>query len=125
MFYLPDTNIFIEASKGNEPAASFLLKAINKKKLVISAVVVGEFLVKANQNEQENFEKLLLQFPALPVDGEIARLGAEFRKKLITKSKRVLLLDCFLAAQAKLNNLTLVTNDKSDFPIKGIKVITP
>ena len=45
--YLPDTNIFILGFKGDEPEANFLLKAISQNKLVISVIVVGEFLAKA------------------------------------------------------------------------------
>jgi len=46
-------------------------------------------------------------------------------RELDLKTKRVHLLDCFLAAQAKINKLTLVTHNKSDFPMKDIKVISP
>lgn len=62
--------------------------------------------------------------PILEVNLEVARLAGEYRKKFL-KKKRIQLLDYFLAAQAKLNNLILVTHNKSDFPMKDIKVISP
>lgn len=122
--YLPDTNIFILGLKGHEPEASFLAKVISQKQLFISTVAMAEFLSKAEGEGQISFLKLVERFSTLSIDEEIAKVAAEYRKESI-KTKRAYLLDCFLAAQARLNGLTLVTNDKSDFPMTDIKVITP
>lgn len=124
MQYLPDTNIFIMAAKGYLPQAKFLSTAIKKKQVMISSVVAGEFLAKANTEEEKSFEGLLSQFNIIPVSLEVARVAAKYRKDSL-KNKRVHMLDCFLAAQAKLHNLTLVTHNKADFPMKDIKIITP
>lgn len=124
MKYLPDTNIFIMAAKGYLPEAKFLSGAIKKGQVMISTVVVGEFLAKADAREEKSFERLLSQFNVVSVNLEVARLAAKYRKESL-KNKRIHMLDCFLAAQAKLNNLTLVTNNKTDFPMRDIKVIAP
>lgn len=122
--YLPDTNIFILGLKGDNPQASFLAKLIAKEELVISVVVMGEFLAKADGEKEIGFLKLTERFKILIVDEQVALVAAEYRKQS-SKTKRVYLLDCFLAAQAKVNNLILVTNDKADFPMKDIRTITP
>jgi len=122
--FLPDTNIFILGFQQGTIEAEFLDEIISKGNLYISVVVVSEFLANADNSEIMNFEKLLNTFIVLPVDTEVAIQAAEYRRQSL-KKKRSEMLDCFLAAQAKLNNLTLVTNDKSDFPMKDIKVITP
>lgn len=124
MQYLPDTNIFIRAAKGYSPESEFLSKAVKKEQVVISAIVAAEFLAKANAVEQQAFEELLSKFMILGIDLGVVKMAAEYRRRSL-KLKRVHLLDCFLAAQAKLNHLTLVTGDKTDFPMKDIKVITP
>lgn len=124
MQYLPDTNIFIGAAKGYLPQSKFLNKAIQKRQIMISSIVAGEFLAKADTSEEASFEKLLSQFSVLSISIEVARIAAKYRKESL-KSKRVHLLDCFLAAQAKIQHLTLVTNNKADFPMKDIKVISP
>lgn len=124
MKYLPDTNIFIGAAKGYSPEAKFLSNVIEKGQIMISAIVVGEFLAKADVGEEKSFEGLLSQFNVLPINIEVARSAAKYRKESF-KSKRVHMLDCFLAAQAKLNHLTLVTNNKTDFPMKDIKIVSP
>lgn len=124
MKYLPDANIFIRAAKGDDVESDFLNTAIKKKQIVISTVVIAEFLVKAGEAEEKTFKELLSFFPIISIDSEVAQLAAQYRKESL-KIKRVQMLDCFLAAQAKLKGLVLVTNNKSDFPMKDIKVISP
>lgn len=123
--HLLDTNIFIRAIQGRSPEAAFLQDRIKKGELVISVVVVAEFIAKANTLEQEAFDNLLTSFPTLEIDEKTARAAGLYRKEFGRKIKRGILLDYFLAAQAKLHHLTLVTNNRSDFPMKDIRVITP
>lgn len=127
MKYLPDTNTFILAIQNHKEEATFLTKAINKRSLVISAVVIAEFYGKGNipKEEEEAFSKLVAEFPILPLDGEAAKIAGSYRGQFLEKSKKVFIIDYMLAAQAKLNHLTLVTNNKSDFPMKDIKVMLP
>ena len=123
--YLPDTNIFILAFHSREPEATFLKKHLVKKNIAISVVVIGELYGKANDEEKNAIGQLILELGCLPIDEKIARIAGEYRKQFLRKTKRVFLLDCFLAAQAKINDLTIVTNNKADFPMKDIKVISP
>ncbi|MEK7616494.1 MAG: PIN domain-containing protein [Patescibacteria group bacterium] len=122
--YLLDTNVIIRALIGEEPSQSFFKKAVAEKELYLSVVVVGEFLSQATEKEEKQFQKLIDSFPILPIDLDTAKLAAAYRKKFL-RTKRTQLLDYFLAAQAKLNHLTLVTNNTSDFPMKDIRTMTP
>lgn len=122
--YLPDTNVLILAAKAQEPDKSFIEKAIAKKEIYLSVITISEFLSQASNEEEEKLNALIEVFPTLTIDLETAKVAAEYRKKYL-KKKRIQLLDYFIAAQAKLNKLTLVTNNKSDFPMKDIKVIRP
>jgi|SRR3990167_9188676 len=122
--YLVDTNILVLAIDQKEPDYSFLQKIILKNQLYLSVICIGEYLSKATIEAEEEIDKLINTFPILPIDLEIAKIAAEYRKKFL-KTKRGQLLDYFLAAQAKLNKLTLVTHNKADFPMKDIKVISP
>lgn len=124
MKYLLDTNIFIGAAKGYPAEANFLNKVIKKKQIIISPIVIGEFLANADIQEEESFKELISHFKVLPIDAEVAEVAAYYRKSSL-KITRIHLLDCFLAAQTKIHGLTLVTNNKSDFPMKDIKVISP
>ncbi len=122
--YLVDTNVLILAIDKKEPDYRFLQQIILKNELYLSVVSIGEFLSRATAGEEQEIEKLIKHFPVLLIDLETAKLAAKYRKKFL-KIKRTQLLDYFLAAQAKLNNLTLVTHNKSDFQMKDIKIISP
>lgn len=123
--YLPDTNIFILGLKGSEPEASFISKGVSNNQLAISVIVVGEFFVRAGRKQTNIFEKFIAQLGTLSIDEDTARIAAEYRKQYVRKTTRTFLLDCFLAAQAKLHRLILVTNNVSDFPMRDIRVIAP
>jgi len=124
--YLPDTNIFIRGlSDGFKSETTFLQQIVSDKNIAISVIVVAEFLVKAQSDEIEIFNKLLKQFGSLSIDEEIAKIAGAYRKQFLRKTKQGFLLDCFLAAQAKAHDLVLVTNDLADFPMKDISIISP
>lgn len=122
--YLPDTNVLIKGAKSQEPDKSFLDKAISQEKLYLSVISIAEFLSQASNEEERKMRNLMAAFPILNIGLEVAESAAKYRKRSI-KSKRMHLLDCLLAAQAKAHNLTLVTNNRADFPMKDIKIISP
>lgn len=122
--YLVDTNVLILALKSIEPDKSFLKRIISQKKLYLSVISVGEFLSQATTEAEDKLNKLIVRFSVLPIDLEVAIVAASYRKNFL-KKRRIQLLDYFIAAQAKLSHLTLVTNNKADFPMKDIKVISP
>lgn len=124
MRFLIDTNVYIRALAGKEPDAAFLKKAVRNETAVLSPIVIAEFLPRALAKEQKIFEEMMLAFLTLPIDEETARIAAAYRKQFLQTS-RAKLLDCFLAAQAKLHNAIFVTNNRSDFPMRDIQVIAP
>lgn len=109
---------------GSKREKEFLSQAVDRGELVLSVITVAEVLAKATNEEEQIFRDLMNRFPVLTVDLEVSEIAVEYRKQSI-KTKRVHLVDCFLAAQAKINKLVLVTNNKADFPMTNIKVITP
>ena len=123
--FLPDSNIFIRAFQKKEKEATFLNKAIAQNKLAISVIVIAEFFPRALPEELIAFYKLLDTFQIIEIDRKIAEVAGQYRKEFIRKTKRIFVIDCFLAAQAKVHSLILVTNNRPDFPMKDIKIIVP
>lgn len=123
--YLPDSNVFILAFHGKEPEATFLRYVIEQRRMKISNIVLAEIYSKDIRSERGIIDELIMEFGYLEIDDKISRIAGEYRHESIKKSKRAFLIDCFLAAQAKVHNLVLVTNNKSDFPMKDIKIISP
>src|SRR3989344_6247134 len=107
--FLPDTNILIYASKDIPPTNSLLNQWIEQETLALSVVSISEYLTKANPKELTNFNQVLYSSQIYDVDLEIATLAAKYRKQFIRKTKRSHILDCYLAATAKIHHLTLVT----------------
>lgn len=124
MGFLIDTNVYIRAFAGKASDGAFLKRAVRNKTVVLSPIVVAEFLPRALQEEREIFEEFARAFPILAIDEETARIAAGYRKQFLQTSK-TRLLDCFLAAQAKQHRLTLVTNNREDFPMRDIQIIIP
>ncbi|MBI2310166.1 type II toxin-antitoxin system VapC family toxin [Candidatus Collierbacteria bacterium] len=123
--YLLDTNVMLEAFHGEEPIASRVKSWIESGEIALSAVTVAEIVSKASVIEKEKLDLLVSRFGALAVDQVVAEIAGKYRKDFARKKKRVYLLACFIAATAKLYNLTLVTRNYKDFPMKDIKVLLP
>lgn len=123
--YLVDTNILIYAAQGIEPVASLFEEWVGRDEVVLSVVPISEFLVGATEKEAIKIERLLEVLRVLPIDLASARQAASYRKKYSRKKKAPFLVDCFLAATAKLYNLTLVTHDVANFPMQDIKIYDP
>lgn len=123
MLYLPDTNIVVYALLGREPFRSWFIENIKDKKISISTIVLSEYLSKVTESEEVAFKSIVDNVIVLPVDRKIAEVGARYRRQFGTKSKKVWLMDCLIAATCKVYGATLVTFDKKDYPMKDIKII--
>jgi predicted nucleic acid-binding protein len=100
-------------------------RKVEQNLLSLSVIPVSEFLVGAKDEERIVIEPLIDLFGVLPIDLATARVAVDYRRKYALKTKPPYLLDCFLAATAKVHNLTLVTHNTADFPMKDIKIIDP
>ena len=122
--FLIDTNVLILASKHSDPDYQFLRESLQTSKVCISTITIAEFLIKATRTEKNFFEMILTKMNILIIDEAVARQAADYRSKFL-KSRRIVLLDYLIAAQAKIHKLTLATNNKADFHMKDLKVILP
>lgn len=118
--FLPDTNIFIYANKGEEPFASLISDWISQNSLAISSIVAAEFLSGGDDLERNKFQSLIDRFGTLPVDTTIAGIAADYKRKYAKVKPSLKLPDCLIAATAKLYNAQLITTNASDFPMSDI-----
>lgn len=121
--YLPDTNILVYAFKGIVPYADWIKKAIQKNTLVLSSLVVAEYLAGADKNEEEALHLLTIKTDVLPITLKVAEIGAAYKKANRKKTKKVWLSDCLIAATCKVFGATLVTFDKKDYPMRDITIL--
>lgn len=123
--FLLDTNVILETFWGKEPIASKIKPWIETGQIAISAVSIGEIISKASQTEKEKLRLLISKFGALSIDQVVAEIAGIYRQQFSRKQKKVFLLDCFIAATAKLYNLKLVTRNVKDYPMADIEILDP
>lgn len=123
-FYLPDTNVLIYALAAKKPYSTWLKNWIENESLVLSSIVVAEFLSGATESEEILFRDILENFKVLPVDSIVAQTAANYKKIFSKKKKKVWLSDCLIAATCQVYGAVLATFDKKDFPMKDIEIIT-
>lgn len=122
---LPDTNILIAYFTHTEPVFSFMDREINKKSVVFSVIAIAEFLIKATAEESNIVTQMAEQTGIIPVDQAVMLQAVRYRKMAMKKHKRVHLLDCFIAASAKLHQAILLTYDRRDYPFKDLQIKQP
>lgn len=123
--FLLDTNVILETFWGKEPTASKVKSWIEAGQIAISAVSVGEIISQASQTEKQKLRLLVSKFGALPIDQVVAEIAGSYRQQFSRKKKKVFLLDCFIAATAKLYNLKLATRNVKDYPMADIEILDP
>jgi len=118
--YLLDTDVIIWHLRGHEPTEE-ILKSIEVDQ-PIGCSVISMFEVLAGVREKER--TVTLQFLAplnkVPVDGPIAIKAAEYWKELRTKGITIGQADALIAATANIMNLTLITYNRSHYPMDGV-----
>jgi len=123
---VPDTNVLIAyfSSKKN-PIVYLLDKMLEKQNVLFSVVAVAEFLVKAKPVESDFFLQIVDEIGIVPIDKEVMKQAILYRKSTLQKTKKSHLLDCFIAATAKIHKATLLTLDRHDYPFSDITVKQP
>ena len=123
--YLLDTNILIELMLGRERWTDNVKKWVENGEIAINSIVVAEFLSKASQLEREKLKLLTSRFGVISIDEVIGEVAGNYRQQFLNRKNKVYLLDCIMAATAKVCNLILVTRNTTDFPMKDIEIMDP
>jgi predicted nucleic acid-binding protein len=130
--YLIDTNIVSELRKPRPHSAVVAwLESVDDRAIYLSAVTLGEIQAgieitreqdsgKADQIEQW-LSLVATTYNILPMDGVIFRAWA----KLMHKTSDTLYEAAMIAATAKVNHLTVVTRNWTDFQTFGVEVLNP
>lgn len=120
---LPDTNVLILGLAGKQPYADGLKSWIENGELVLSSIVVAEFLIGATPEEEQFFNGLLKQFEVVPVDLLTAQIAATIRKKYLARKTKLHLPDLFIAAQCRIYKAALATTNPKDYPKEDIELV--
>ncbi len=118
---LLDTHVLIDVLRGREEAKTFVLEATRDAVPCCSVISVAELYAGMYPEEREATLNLLDALVVLPVSRSIAELGGHFKQR--TKSRRLELADCLIAATAFIEGATLATGNVKDYPMKEVRVV--
>lgn len=118
---LLDTDVLIDLLRGREGAKTFLREATIEAVPACSVISVAEIFAGMHPEERAATLNLLDSLVILPVSRPIAELGGQFKQR--SKSRRLELADCLIAATALIEGAALATGNVKDYPMKEIRVI--
>jgi tRNA(fMet)-specific endonuclease VapC len=126
--YLLDTNICIYIQQNRSVNVSARFQRLRPGEAVLSVITYGELLYGAAKSRQksralEALAELVQLLPVTALPEEAGRVYGEFRATLEIEGRIIGNNDLWIAAHAKVSNLTLVTNNEREFKrIRGLKI---
>jgi tRNA(fMet)-specific endonuclease VapC len=127
--YLLDTNICIYIQRNRPPEVFERFQNLKRGEAVISVVTLGELLYGAEKSQHRVkvlglLEEFTAMIPVLPMGGNVGHIYGAIRASLETQGKPIGNNDLWIAAHAKAEGLTLVSNNEREFKrIPGLKLL--
>ena len=120
--HLLDSDVIIEFLKDNKETVK-LIRRIEKEGLSCSVLTIIEVKRGLRTKQEAVSADLFKIIRAYPVDKRVAELAVNFAREWEKKGKYLQLVDAAIAATCVLHNLTLVTYNKRDYPMKELRMI--
>jgi predicted nucleic acid-binding protein len=121
--FLPDTSVLIDTLK-RKPARTKLLRRILSQghSLACCAVTVGEIYSGMHPAEAVITEELLSTLLWVETPFTVARKAGALRYEWARKGITLTLTDTLIAATALHYGLTLITDNRKDFPMPDLNI---
>ncbi len=119
-----DSDILIDAGRGEADAINCLLRLETAATLAISAVTQMELIVGyRNKTELQALEKFLTRYQILKITDEISDRAVDLLKQYFL-SHSLLIADGLIAATALVHNQAFITKNQRDFSfIAGLNLL--
>ncbi len=136
MNYLVDTNVLCEPRRRHPDAKVIAWLHANQSSLYTSVLVAGEIrygieVLPLNSTKRAAllawYRKLLaiMEGRVLAVSGRVAEEWAKVQAEVHTRHMVLPAVDALLAATARRYQLTVATDNVTDFAAAGVKVVNP
>ena len=116
-----DTDVLIDLLRGREATRDFLHDLVGHSVPCCSVISVAEIHAGMRQEEQVRTADLLDGLVILPVTREIAETAGRFKQR--SKSRRLELADCLIAATAFVEGASVATGNAKDYPMPEVTVL--
>ncbi len=121
--YLLDTGLIIRHVRGHRPSVHLMRELSRRDRLSIATITRVEVYAGMKPGEEFITRKLLSRMINIGLGARIADRAGDLLFSAKKMGKPMQLPDAIIAATARLNNLTLVTYNVSDFAnISGLRM---
>ena len=126
--FLLDTNICIYIAKYNPPAVRDRFVRHSSEELAMSVITLGELRHGAEKSNSPKkalsaIEQLVNAIQVMPIDDAVACQYGKIRAKLELAGQTIGNNDLWIAAHAKAEGWSLVTNNEREFKrVAGLKI---
>jgi len=100
---------------------AFLLEVTRHAVPCCSVVSVAELCAGMRSAEEDSTRELLDSLVIVPVTREIAEVAGRFKRS--TRSRRLELADCLIAATAFIEGAAVATGNAKDYPMPEVTVL--
>ncbi len=122
--FLLDTTVIVDALNGKRGRKEFLAGLLDQRNLLACCSInVTEVYAGLRSHEAKATEALLRSLKFYEVTWEIARLAGELKSAWAKKGSTLFLPDVTIAAVAIAHGLTLVTDNRKDFPMRELQFL--
>ncbi|GAX61155.1 nucleic acid-binding protein [Candidatus Scalindua japonica] len=121
--FLIDSDILIDFLRGIEGARNYLSILSKDATLCCSVITIAEIYAGMRKTEEKKTTTLLDGLFSIPISEEIARIAGEFKRD--TKSQKLELDNCLIAATALAENAVLATKNLKHYPMKKLNLESP
>ncbi len=122
MTLLLDTTVLIDILRGRQGRRTLLAKLVESgHTLATSAINMGEVYSGMRLEEETQTEIFLNSLDCYPITAAIAKRAGKLKASWAHKGKTLSLADMIVAATALENSLTLMTDNRKDFPLTELE----
>lgn len=124
MIILLDTTVLIDVLRARGSRRAQLAELIEGgHSLATTALNIGEVYAGMRTGEEAPTEAFLSSLECYPITATIARRAGSLKSKWAQKGRTLTLADMFVAATALEHGLTLMTDNRKDFPVAGLRFL--
>lgn len=121
---LLDTTVIVDAINGKRGRRQFLDDLLERRNLLACCSInVTEVYAGMRPNEARTTEALMESLKFYDVSREIARNAGELKREWAKKGHIIALPDITIAAVALAHGLTLLTDNRKDFPMQELQFL--
>jgi predicted nucleic acid-binding protein len=121
VIFLLDTTVLIDVLRNKRNRRALLAELVeNGHTLTTAAINIGEVYSGMRAQEEVQTETFLSSLECYPLTAAIARHAGSLKSKWAQKGQTLTLADMIVAATALEHRLTLMTDNRKDFPLSEL-----